>query len=243
MPKQVKTQRRLARKAEAARQSRQRKKAYVNQLEDKLAQLQERLHELDSSTGVDESERIVRGLDNTALRGEQSTLKMRMQNMIEDPPIWQQPEMTSKAEGELRGLSDLFVTNSRKRQNGLHTSLQELREQLIPSAPIKVAMWGLNQKDQSPDKTNPGLWNTVLAWELGLTPEQQADVMQLKHTAQPLLREVSELQSSLGVMEEEMHETLVQRHRHMDELRAILSPKQFATFVTWLEKNPIAVRL
>lgn len=242
-----KAQRRLARKAEAARQSRRRKKAYVTSLEEQVVRLQTKLAGLEagleSNNGVEDLPGSGSGSVDELHCEEQKHLKARVIQILSENTEWKQHGLPAAASAELKQLLDRFVSNSRKRQNAVGFYLNKLGTCIVPQPEMKFAMWGLNQKDQFYEKDKPGLWNAVMSREVGAEQRQMDLLMQLRGSVGALVRGLAETTGNLDQTTKAIHESLTHRHQHMDQLRASLTPPQLAAFVTWVDRNPLSMQL
>lgn len=75
---------------------------------------------------------------------------------------------------ELQQLVKTFIANSRERQGQVDFYLDRVEDCISPGLQVKFALWGLDQKDEFYQQ--PGLWSTLLAKEVGLTPEQMVQL-------------------------------------------------------------------
>lgn len=48
---------------------------------------------------------------------------------------------------------------------------------------------------------------------------------------------------SIKQTQERIRQVLTARHHHMDQLRAILTPAQFATLALWVDRNPMSLQM
>lgn len=113
------SQYRLAKKAEAARVSRRRRKAYVQALEERVAKLTARLAELVQSPG-DSPQKAASSHEK-----EQEGLMEVMTRLLSQP---------NSSSEELDWVIDRFVANSRKRQSAVEYFLGRAEKQICMSA-------------------------------------------------------------------------------------------------------------
>lgn len=83
----------------------------------------------------------------------------------------------------------------------------------------------------------------MLRHEIGLNEEQMAQLMAFRLPVGNLMHSLDLCASSLEHAKEKLRQVLSTRHRHMDELRAILTPAQFAAFTTWVDRNPVCLQM
>jgi hypothetical protein len=231
-------EKRLQRKAELARESRKKKKQYVQELEERLKQLETRVAELEAKH---ERSQEKRKCTVTMLTQENDRSKHQKQLIHTMSEILNQTKVNGKnnlsgAQMEiLQEQVNTFMETSREVQSQLEYNLDRVEDVISPSLQIKFTLWGLDQNDDFYD--TPGLWSSLLSEELGLSLEQVEKLksfrgrmhhhrQQLKH-AEILLRD---LRDSCG-------SHLDRFNRELDKMNQILTPVQLAKFYVWIEQN------
>lgn len=224
-----KAQTRLARKAEAARASRRRKKAYVASLEEKVSRLTARLAELQAAGGGQQR------TSGDALREEQRKTKAKMQSMLEateDP----------QNDAALARLMTTFVAESRQRQNSFGGFLDKLEEALVPDVHAKFALWGLNQTDDFYRRDKPALWNAVMSQEVGLSADQLSQLFLLRLPVRSVMCSLNDTGARVKAVRETIGLHLEQRSRHFDDIARIFTPRQLAKLFLWADRNSLYVK-
>eukprot|EP00475_Leptophrys_vorax_P029233 TRINITY_DN42709_c0_g1_i1.p1 TRINITY_DN42709_c0_g1~~TRINITY_DN42709_c0_g1_i1.p1 ORF type:complete len:590 (-),score=140.02 TRINITY_DN42709_c0_g1_i1:78-1847(-) len=224
----TRSSKRLVRKAEAARQSRRRKKAYIESLEEKFARLSARLAELEA--GPDQA----RSLLQEAQRNEQKAIRERLDEILAS----QQPDSHMD---EIRDLLFAYIRNGRKKQNTAEYYLGRCDTALTPSLQLKFAMWGLSQTDDFYDQ--PGIWRTIMMDEIGLSEQQLQEMKQFREAVQQTRSCLQGVCARLKKLKEGVRNHISVRERHMDELAQSVNPLQVAKFCAWVEKNPLCMQM
>eukprot|EP00475_Leptophrys_vorax_P039320 TRINITY_DN7084_c0_g1_i1.p1 TRINITY_DN7084_c0_g1~~TRINITY_DN7084_c0_g1_i1.p1 ORF type:complete len:451 (+),score=101.34 TRINITY_DN7084_c0_g1_i1:72-1355(+) len=224
----IRSSKRLARKAEAARASRRRKKAYVQSLEDKFARLSARLAELES--GPDQA----RAMIHEVQRNEQKEIRERLDEIL----------ASSRAEShmdEIRELLSAYIRNGRKKQNTAEYYLGRCETALAPSLQVKFAMWGLGQSDDFYDQ--PGIWRTIMGEEIGLSEQQLQEMKKFRNAVQQARGSLQNVCSRLKKLKDNVRIHVSTRERHIDDLASHLNPLQIAKFCNWVDKNPLCMQM
>jgi len=147
---QDKVEKRLQRKAEAARASRQRKKVYLQTLEEKVSALTSRLSELQHQVAA------LGGVPVDPLKppDEDSVYRERLAQILADnkpasleaspdAPASLSPVTSSRVQEVLNELNEA----SRQRTVSAMDQLNKLQESLAPEDPVKFLIWILSQAD------------------------------------------------------------------------------------------------
>lgn len=221
---------RLARKAELARASRRRKKLYVQDLEEKVKSMGKKIEELQQKQARSKAQRGDGwSSDDRARRDNQKSIRNRLIELL------QKPESDRTAEKELQVLVKRFVENSRERQAQVDFYLDRVADCISPGLQVKFALWGLDQKDEFYEQ--PGLWSTLLAKEVGLTPEQMEKLKAQRLAVVSTRMQLMECENMVKQMRETVGSHLHRLNNQMDEVENIMTPRQLAKYCMWVEQN------
>jgi hypothetical protein len=225
---EVKSTKRLAKKAEAARASRRRKKVYIQSLEEKFSRLSARLAELEA--GPDQA----RAMIHEAQKNEQKEIRQRLDDILSNPDADCYME-------EIRELLSAYIQNGRKKQNTAEYYLGRCETALTPSLQVKFAMWGLGQTDDFYDQ--PGIWRTIMGEEIGLSEQQLQEMKRFRDAVQQARGSLQNVCGRLKKLKDNVRIHIANRERHVDELAGMLNPLQIAKFCNWVDKNPLCMQM
>jgi len=225
---------RLARKAEAARASRKRKKAYVHSLEERVTCLSTRLTELQAATNLSTHKLNQQDLKDQAmnlLRNE-----IQMQNQVPLSPL----VSSDSSQEQLANLMKQFVSNSRQRQAAADIHLAQLEDCFAPSAALKFMLWGIKQcngnVDGAVNNSSTALWSSCVN-EVGLTPSQLDQLMQAEGLVREVMLRREQSTAFSKIIREHLRLHFNSLHANMDEIMRCLTPKQIARFCLWVDEN------
>jgi transcription factor HY5 len=226
-----KKQRRLARKAELARQSRRRKKMYVHDLEAKVKELGTKIEELQRKNAKAKADQRLHHLprEEKERRDRQAIIRDDLARRIK------QSSFTQKEKSEVSSLVRQFVLNSRERQSRFDLLMDQVTDSIVPGLQVKFALWGLDQ-DEDFYRTS-GLWTTLMRDEVQLTDAQLRSITSERVLIRQERERLAECERLVGRLQ-----TLVTQHfnglnQRMDRLMQILSPLQLAKYYMWVESN------
>jgi hypothetical protein len=228
----------LARKAELARQSRKRKKLYIQDLQEKVKILGRRVEELQAAQKTADEQRRDANLTEAEKRRreEHEQVRAQLHRIVQqvgeaETAAAARPGTDAKAamaagaavvdEREVNALLDRTMKNSQDRQAQIAFYLSKVEECLTPAAPAKFVLWGLDQPDEF--YTKPGLWQTLMINEMNVSEEQIKAILEQReavHGERQALRQSVAMMSALRKLATEHIENL---HRQMAELRTVLS--------------------
>lgn len=236
---------RLARKAELARASRRRKKAFVQDLENKVKilgqkveELQRKLQHAQNNNNNSQNGGNVNNSnsDNPFSHKEreransQLNIRRRLAEMVEHPE-----QLDDKGQRELTFAIQKFVENSRARQASVDIYLEKATDALAPGLQVKFVLWGLDQNEDF--YTQPGLWQSLMLKEVGVTEEQMIRIKAHREAIHQERQMLAHCEKSLRELRNNVQVHTTSLNRKMDALQSILSPWQLAKFYVWVEKN------
>eukprot|EP00736_Rhodelphis_marinus_P012207 Rmarinus@m.10244 len=223
-PNPDRREKRLARNRDAARQCRQRKKQYVSDLEEKAKRLQEEIDQLrarkQTSPGVEEARQ------RTVLTGALRNLMMRAATDRDVTTL-------------MRSFMHHFHTNARERIQAIEHHITELRELLAPNQHSKLMLWTLSQDDAFYQKSASsgglqGLWE-LLCQEMQLSEEQKRALLTRRSAVSQERRELANIDRVLLQLQDRVRTRLMRVSQMIDHLAEILTVKQQAKFLLWIE--------
>jgi len=226
----------LARKAELARQSRRRKKLYIQDLEIKVKKLGLKIEELQQKAARAEAKKTpVNFADEETLRRErQEEIRRKLREIVETSVAKQQLDAGTSMQ-QLTSLVKKFVQNSRERQAKVDFYMDRVYDCLMPGTQVKFAMWGLDQSDEFYGKKD-GLWQSLMQ-AIGLNSAQENAMQQLRpamHRERVALQQAQHLLKQCRLT---VHTHLAQLYALIDRIQTLLSPLQLARLYLWVENN------
>ncbi|OQR97118.1 hypothetical protein ACHHYP_12692 [Achlya hypogyna] len=250
-----KRQRRLARNRESARQSRRRKKQYLELLEEKVAQLTE---EIDATRGEH-----LESADKTL-----STLKTQMvaslyEKLATLPPMASLgPELTEELRNGVKLMQERYGPHSEERRAVVNYHFQQLDNLLLPPytrfllwmsiqdesffSKIQPAVAAATKKASESDRKDSSakkdtLW-AALSSELGMTYEQEEKIKSHykstdSKTAKAERRKIAMAVTYLNQLKTNMEERSAAVQTHADAVQSILTPEQAIRYQMWVQQN------
>eukprot|EP00743_Colponemidia_sp_Colp-15_P006090 GILK01006548.1.p1 GENE.GILK01006548.1~~GILK01006548.1.p1 ORF type:complete len:368 (-),score=83.23 GILK01006548.1:247-1350(-) len=211
---------RLARNRESAKQSRKRKKMYVELLEDKVKNLSTEIQNLKkhqfTNEKLYESERKFHG-----------TLEDMLRNNTDEEAVGQ----------VINQIQDALGSNGAERHAAIQYYFEQLQSLLVPGY-SKFLMWSLNQDDKffQSDSTQPDVWSKI-AKAVGVSPEQQTSLLEYRSI---IKEEKQQLAVCLQYLQK-LTQNIIDRSLKVDEniqaMRRLFRPSQIARFLLWLHHN------
>ncbi|KDO35013.1 hypothetical protein SPRG_01076 [Saprolegnia parasitica CBS 223.65] len=250
-----KRQRRLARNRESARQSRRRKKQYLELLEEKVAQLTE---EIDATRGEH-----LESADKTL-----STLKSQMvaslyEKLSSLPPMASLgPELTDELRSGVKIMQERYGPHSEERRAVVNYHFQQLDNLLLPPytrfllwmsiqdeaffSKIQPAVAAATKKSSESDRKDSSakkdtLW-AALSSELGMTYEQEEKIKSHykstdSKTAKAERRKIAMAVTYLNQLKQNMEERSAAVQTHANAITSILTPEQSVRYQQWVQQN------
>eukprot|EP01083_Nonionella_stella_P134284 408672_1 len=220
--------RRLQRKAVKAKETRLRKKLYIESLEDKKARLQAKLAQLE--TGADTQ---FHNIDDVH-RSEQDEVKKSLYEELNRDDI---------NEDTIREKLSKFTENSRRRQNTAEYYISKVGECLVPEVQSIFMLWGLDHDDEEFFSNPNDVFMRVMVNHVGLTQEQVASHLEIRPEIRRLGAQLTELHSKLLALRKRVRSIMDSRHVHVDEAAKFLTPLQAARFCRWVDRNPLCMQM
>jgi len=224
---------RLARKAELARESRRRKKFYIQDLENKVKQLTRKNEEYQrmytNVTAIETSKEKER-------EAAQQRIRQRLSELV------QKPDMDEDIRAELSHLVKQFVVNSRERQSGVEYHMERVQNSLVLGPQLKFALWGLSQLDDFYEQPE-GLWKSVMGKHVGVSPSQLEALKSKRPVIRKERKKFSEMEGNLKRLRTQISEQLTSINKELDEIQKILTPLQLAKFHMWVENNGWCIQM
>jgi hypothetical protein len=222
---------RLQRKAELARESRKKKKMYIEELEEKVKQLESRVTELQAQ----HERSLGKRKSVSSLCDENDRAKHQKQLVQMLAELVSKPKMEEVELDLLKDHVQMFVETSREIQSQVEYNLDRVEDIISPSLQIKFTLWGLDQSDDFYD--TPGLFTSLLCDELGLSVEQIAKLKAFRNKMHFHRQELKRAEEMLRDLREKSGAHLSRFNKEVDLLHGILSPVQLAKFYVWIEQN------
>jgi len=259
MTAEQKRKRRLAKKAEFARQSRKKKKLYVRQLEDEIDILRKRLEQYEGKEGtrpgggggMETRMGVGSGtvLENMASSsgvggygpgiGGGQALTQQQKNDQHNAIQLKLETLLARAPGsdqtELKQVLAGLIQEASKRNHKINWHLDQIKEELTPAWQTKFIMWSLSQEEDFYDK--PGFWTLLMHKEVGLTKEQMAMLKSQRHTVMREKENVTKCQAGLERIRKQTKTHLAALNEQMVKLKTLLQPTQLAKLFVWVDKN------
>ena len=223
---------RLARKAELARVSRKRKKQRIEELEDEVADLKRQLeHERKRAKTTHEAQ-----LKREVLQPAPSPGSIALQT---------EEQLTASIAAMIKGSSDEpapallrgFYEAFKQKVKMNTTHLDLLSKGSRPCLPLRFVQWLMSQSDKFYSDPN-GLWTSLLAQEVGATPEQLAMLGDLRGELQrsspaPAWAEVEAAASHFDKL---LRSHMSASTQSLERFMGILSPAQLVSFFKWVDR-------
>mmetsp|Transcript_24618 Transcript_24618/g.34221 ORF Transcript_24618/g.34221 Transcript_24618/m.34221 type:complete len:304 (-) Transcript_24618:189-1100(-) len=223
--------RRMARKAELARESRKRKKVYVQTLQEKARRYASKVEALErretralASLGLSSVSR-----DEQHRRMEQNEILRAMALKIDSRP-------EGKADAEaIKKLLRKFTENSRKRQAQVSGLFDKVKECVVPELQAKFALWILSQDDRFYEESS--FWPSLAYQELGISIDQAEKLKTLRKEVANRRNNLDQTLSKLETVRGEAIVNMTSLNKAMDKLMSHLNTEQQAKFAVWVAKN------
>jgi len=226
------------RKAALARDSRQRKKAFLENLEmeyralqDENLQLKAQL-ELLSHPGaaIDVQYRMVEE-KCAAIREELAQIVSRSEE--------QKGTLSEEDDKLLRNCISDYMQCLRTYQASSSHLLERLEREFTPSIPARFVIWALTQSDPQ----TAGLWPSLLMEHVGFTPEQLAQTEQFKAQMVSVKNELAQCLSFAHQFKDFMEEHFQRLNHLMESIQRYFTPIQLAKFYLWIQDNQWLLQL
>jgi len=166
--------RRMARKAELARESRKRKKVYVQTLQEKARRYTSKVEALERR-----ETRALASLGLSSVSRDEQRRRMEQNEILRAMAL----QIDSRTEGKvdeeaIKKLLQKFTDNSRKRQAQVSGLFDKVRECIVPELQAKFALWILSQDNHFYEESS--FWPCLAYQELGITTDQAEKLKALR---------------------------------------------------------------
>lgn len=242
-PRDPRSKQRMQRKAELARQSRVRRKVYLESLEQKVRELQAEKDGLEQQLSAFTSPYSALHLHRSRMETERKTLCEQMA-----PLIAQHTHLVQKGLGELPSSQQMqleaYVKDYRVRMRSLQANasfqLEQLEQDIAPSMPARFLLWGMTAKDGLNDGS---FFLKILKDELGLTQTQIDETRKLKNYIKRDYELLGQCQKDVAKLREQVMTHFQSLNRTLESVERIYTPIQLAKYFTWIENNQWSVQL
>lgn len=150
--------------------------------------------------------------------------------------------------GVISAYREKFSDYGARRQTAVQYHLDQLERLLKPTQVTRMGMWCLHQDDSfyqenalDPDGGKT-MWH-FLCNELQVTDEQQRKIKQYRTKVRELS---SGLRNTMNLLQELRARAQVKNvalDQAMHDLQSILSPRQSAKFILWVDSNPVCMQM
>jgi len=255
---------RLARKAELARMSRKRKKTRMGDLEAEVQRLQQEIQTLkkqknanNNNNGYTHMMNMRNSNSNTAVNSNdevtENTISAAIDNVINTYYNGDMVNTTgtsgddSNEESVSKCIDDFVLQHTSYIQNG-DRYLHEIQQHIQPIIPLDFLTWICCTHDENQyqynmmkngtngNANNNTIWYSLFVEELGLDDEQMKDLLSVKTTIKKQSKLSVEIQKAYQKLSQHLSKQFKQRIENMEKIRSILSPKQFACYLDWVQK-------
>lgn len=216
---------RKSKKALSSRESRRKKKAYIQSLEGEVERLTQKLTLLEN--GSSEAKARSREL----YQEEQAKMKQDLLHVVQN-----QGDVCKISE-----IIDRIVESARSRNETAKGHLNSSIACLMPGLQVKFVLWGLSQ--QPGFLEHVGFWDNVMTKEVGLDSEQIEKLKQLNGTVKPTLEALANLRSQMDELKSAVEGHIKLRREFIDRLRQVVGDAQVAKFILWVENNPLCMQM
>lgn len=243
-----KKKRRLARNRESARECRRRKKEYADSLITELTALEAENLQLRLKLKI--------GIDSSTIKDdERDEIINRLDVLLSQGQGNQDHEIRK----EIELLQEKYSDYGRDRTGAINFHLSQLRKCLVPTQTTRTLIWLMtcaphfHHKDgtEKPEfySTNSELaqlWRHLLE-ELQPTLEQKKKLVDYtadSNSPYPELQQSTDDSNSiLDRLDEIMASKNTSLASEMDNIQGILTPRQIAKFVIWIDQNPVVLHM
>jgi len=227
---EMRPERRMARKAELARESRKRKKVYVQTLQEKAKRYAQKVEFLEKREA-----RVLATLGLSAVGRDEQNRRMEQLEILKMMASMLASKDSKQNEEEFGSLLKRFTQNSRVRQSKVDGLFDKVRDCLTPGLQAKFSLWLLSQDDKFYEESS--FWPSLAYQELGISTDQAEKLKGFK-------REVIERRKSLRNILDDLEGVRGRAQGHIkslneaiDRMQSHLDNEQRAKFAVWVAKN------
>lgn len=231
---------RLARKAELARVSRKRKKMRIEELEGEVAELKRELERERKRSRQIREQKVEREvaqpnkIKSVPSANSSQEAEKRMTEAVS--AMVKGPTGTSNEAQLVRGFYEAF--KHKVEVNTTHLDL--LGKGARPCMPLRFVQWLMAQGDKFYKDPN-GLWNSLLAQEVGASPEQLSKLQNLRKelvasegaTSAPAWAEIEQAAARFDQL---LRSHMACSSQSLERFMDILTPEQLVAFFKWVDR-------
>lgn len=225
-----KKKKRLARNRESARNSRRKKKQYIEFLEGRVARLSEEVGTLKaiiSSTTSTSPDQL--------FRARRKELFQKLSDAVNNPQV--PDHIVAEMLNDLR---EQLGVHARGRQEVVNRMFQQTLELMIPLH-VKYFLWVSDQELDFFQEAG-GVPEDYASWQelvatAQFTPEQCAAIREYKGILLQEKDKMSESLLKLKGMREALESKSLSFQQYLEDLRQQLEPRQAASFALWIEEH------
>jgi len=232
---------RLARKAELARQSRRNKKARMYELEHEVTKLKAEIEQL-------KSENDVLAQNSTGQPGSKRRKKTRAPVTHVKDELTVEKSLATLVKADVPHEKDVKITQlvsdlgaSIKTQvTTLKTCMRSLEKDLQPCLPLQFLDWALTQRHAQFYEDGTGLFLSLFRDEMGASSEQLKQVLELKNQKQKdkndKVKDAALLEAFRNLEKLLRDVGRLNQAETFERLREIFTPKQIAVYCKWVQQ-------
>lgn len=232
---------RLARKAELARNSRKRKQMKMTELENEVEKLRAENQRLASLNA--KLTEAARRSDLQHLEVEISSEQRDIQHSIESLILMSRNgPLDATQEAKVSGLIDALLNILTKRACSAKAHLMSLGSSLDPIMPLRFLSWAMNREESFYQDPN-GLWNSLFVKELGLSEDQMREMHQFRKSVLEYRQSILNKGGAFLNLQCLVEAHLMRINENLQRLRRLLNPTQMAKFIVWVQQNELCVKM
>ncbi|GAB5361819.1 hypothetical protein AAMO2058_000745300 [Amorphochlora amoebiformis] len=221
----------MARKAELARESRKRKKEFIQNLQEKARRYAEKVEQLEKRQA-----RFMTTLGLTSVtRDEQKRRQEQLRLLGEMVTQLESKSSLPEKNKKLEIFMETFTSNSRARQKQLDGLMDKVREVLTPGLQAKFCLWVLSQDDKFYDDST--FWPSLAYQELGISIDQSERLKSHRKQIKERRENLRKILENLEDVRKKAQGHVTSLNNSVDRIQSHLSPEQRAKFAVWVAKN------
>lgn len=227
---------RLARKAELARASRRRKKAYVKQLEDKFNALTAQVAHLEREL----AQKPEVPLPIASSDGNEGCGLGRKKNCIPKNELMAL-RVDVMTDAEVRMLNEVHSFDRGLATKQTSAIIDKIHRCTVPGTQAKFAMWMLEQDDSF--YQGGGLWESLATSELKLNPEQKEAIKGMREAMKQSRRQLSASKIHIQQLRDHINNHIKLFGEMASDFNSICHPRHLAKFHLWVHNNDWVVHM
>ena len=226
---------RLEKNRQSARLCRLRKKNQVNELQQRVVQLER--ENMDLRLKLEEQAKT-----RASEAEEKNTLTKQLVDLLETSG---KDEELSKV---MQTFADLYADYGRDRRVALKYHLGQVRRFMMPTQVTKMALWSLQQDDDfyayKVDENGRAetLWD-IISRDMHVTEDQKQKLMEFRPYFKELRDDMNHCASSIVQLEKALEVKNTKIEQAIHKLTTVVSPKQAALFIQWVTNNQACIHM